>query len=126
MITYGTLRDFLGHMVKEDPYYSEELYRCVVGECHRRFFKKFDLISHIKGHKNVDYLRVHDVIDSIKKPAGADISCPLCQETINRPQTRLSVHLGRHMEEISYAVVTRPYTSWKFYDESSLGGSSED
>lgn len=29
----------------------------------------------------------------------------------------LGRHLGRHMEEISFAVVMKPYEEWKFYDD---------
>jgi hypothetical protein len=26
-------------------------------------------------------------------------------------------HLGRHMEDISYTVVTKPYEDWEFYND---------
>jgi Fungal Zn(2)-Cys(6) binuclear cluster domain len=31
----------------------------------------------------------------------------------------VGVHLGRHMEEIAFAVVTKPYDDWEFYSDSS-------
>jgi hypothetical protein len=43
-------------------------------------------------------------------------TCPLCQEPI---RDQFGRHVGRHMEEISFAVVTKPYEDWDFYDGSS-------
>jgi hypothetical protein len=43
-------------------------------------------------------------------------TCPLCQDPI---RDQLDRHVGRHMEEISFAVVTKPYEDWDFYDGSS-------
>jgi hypothetical protein len=50
------------------------------------------------------------------------VICPLCQEDIAPGQIMLGRHLGRHMEEISFAVVTRPYEEWKFYDDTIAAG----
>ena len=47
----------------------------------------------------------------------SDAICPFCQETIAKGYIMLGRHLGRHMEEISFAVVTKPYEEWKFYDD---------
>lgn len=30
-----------------------------------------------------------------------------------------SRHVGRHMEEIAFTVVTKPYEDWEFYSEAS-------
>ena len=47
-------------------------------------------------------------------------SCPFCQETLslynNRSRDR---HVGRHMEEIAFAVVPKAYEDWEFYSDSS-------
>jgi hypothetical protein len=45
------------------------------------------------------------------------VICPFCQEEIAPGKVMLGRHLGRHMEEISFAVVMRPYEEWKFYDD---------
>jgi hypothetical protein len=52
--------------------------------------------------------------------------CPLCKEAIGPLSAMLELspkilgrHIGRHMEEISFAVVTKPYEDWDFYDGSS-------
>ena len=126
MKTYWTLRDFIRHMTKEDLDYSEDIWRCVVTDCHRLFSDRSSLIRHIENHTNIDWFQIHDIINSIKDPNVKDFICPFCQQTVDRRKTRLSRHLARHMEEISYAVVTRPYSGWKFYDESSSGGSIQD
>lgn len=43
-------------------------------------------------------------------------TCPLCQDPVKDHFDR---HIGLHMEEISFAVITKPYEDWDFYDGSS-------
>lgn len=50
--------------------------------------------------------------------------CPLCQHVIEPGWLMLGRHLGRHMEEISFAVIPRPYEEWKFYDDTASGFSA--
>lgn len=44
-------------------------------------------------------------------------TCPLCQHPVK--EDHFDRHIGLHMEEISFAVVTKPYEVWDFYDGSS-------
>jgi hypothetical protein len=34
-------------------------------------------------------------------------------------QRMLMRHLGQHMDEIAFAVLTKPYKEWEFYSEAS-------
>ena len=46
--------------------------------------------------------------------------CPFCQETVSAYNRRSrGRHLGRHMEEIAFAVVPKAYEDWEFYSDSS-------
>ena len=46
--------------------------------------------------------------------------CPFCGEKTDQGTWARGKHLGRHMEEIAFAVVTKPYEDWDFYSTSSL------
>lgn len=53
-------------------------------------------------------------------------SCPFCSEDISEEISSSSLHarfkhVGRHMEDIAFAVVAHQYEDWKFYSESSTG-----
>ncbi|KAF8248009.1 hypothetical protein K440DRAFT_627729 [Wilcoxina mikolae CBS 423.85] len=50
--------------------------------------------------------------------------CPFCTEGLPVEKLELGRHLGRHMEEIAFAVVSKPYEEWKFYDDSASEKSS--
>ncbi len=51
---------------------------------------------------------------------GCPISCLFCGEPLSAllydSQWR---HVGRHMEEIAFGVVTKPYEDWEFYSDAS-------
>ena len=46
--------------------------------------------------------------------------CPFCDEKTDGGARARGDHLGRHMEEIAFAVVTKPYEDCDFYSTSSL------
>lgn len=48
-------------------------------------------------------------------------SCPFCEQIIFPGNLARSHHLGQHMEEIAFLVVTNPYEDWLFYDNTSGG-----
>ena len=54
-----------------------------------------------------------------EQPSGLSL-CPFCDEKTDRGTRARGDHLGRHMEEIAFAVVTKPYEDWDFYSTSSL------
>jgi hypothetical protein len=61
-------------------------------------------------------------------PEGQTTVCPLCRETIPETKTSIRRHLGRHMEEISLAVVpTENYSlEWETSTEDESVSSSEE
>lgn len=46
-------------------------------------------------------------------------NCLFCAEDIGLNRTNRGRHIGRHMEEIAFAIVTKPYEEWEFYSEPS-------
>ena len=49
-------------------------------------------------------------------------ACPFCHASAFGITT---LHVGRHMEEIAFAVVTKPYEEWDFYTDSSSNVSQD-
>ena len=48
------------------------------------------------------------------------IACLFCGEVLPEPpEAEYARHVGRHMEEIAFAVVTKPYEDWEFYSDCS-------
>lgn len=71
-------------------------------------------------------------IASIVKPEsekinqGDYIACLFCRASLSKPKgDERAQHVGRHMEEIAFSVVTKPYEDWDFYTDSS-GKSNKD
>ena len=50
---------------------------------------------------------------------NVDPKCLFCNEDIGFDRTERGRHVGRHMEEIAFAIVTKPYEEWDFYTASS-------
>ena len=48
-----------------------------------------------------------------------DPKCIFCSEDLGFDRTKRVRHIGRHMEEIAFAIVTKPYEAWDFYSVSS-------
>ena len=49
-------------------------------------------------------------------------TCVFCEKKFPMFRRREhSRHLGRHMEEIAFMVVTKPYEDWDFYSDASSG-----
>ena len=48
------------------------------------------------------------------------MTCIFCREVLSAMTSReREEHLGRHMEEIAFSVVTKPYEEWEFYSDNS-------
>ncbi len=45
--------------------------------------------------------------------------CVFCGEQTGGKNNSREKHIGRHMEEIAFAVVRKPYEEWDFYSDSS-------
>ena len=48
------------------------------------------------------------------------MTCIFCREVLSAmTRNNRAEHLGRHMEEIAFSVVTKPYEEWEFYSDDS-------
>ncbi|KAK0510609.1 hypothetical protein JMJ35_007041 [Cladonia borealis] len=56
----------------------------------------------------------HEALDH-PHMADLDPRCSFCSEDIGLDRSNRERHIGRHMEEIAFAVVTKPYEEWDFY-----------
>lgn len=56
------------------------------------------------------------ISDISKKP----VLCPFCHEYTGSGKNSRRDHIGRHMEEVAFAVVSTPYAEWDFYSASTL------
>ena len=50
---------------------------------------------------------------------NVDPKCVFCNEDLGFDRPKRVRHIGRHMEEIAFAIVTKPYEKWDFYSMSS-------
>lgn len=50
---------------------------------------------------------------------NVDPECLFCNDYRGFDRTERVRHIGRHMEEIAFAIVTKPYEEWDFYSVSS-------
>lgn len=50
---------------------------------------------------------------------NAAVACVFCGEQTGGKNNNREQHIGRHMEEIAFAVVRKPYEEWDFYSDSS-------
>ncbi|KAL8837526.1 MAG: hypothetical protein Q9170_002485 [Blastenia crenularia] len=65
-------------------------------------------------------LRAHHFSRKDSKTSSNNDLCPFCQVNLPEPwQRNRGRHLGRHMEEVAFAVVPKPYEDWEFYSDSS-------
>ena len=116
---FDTQRAFIQHEIKEHR--STKSWECPSSTCFRRFPDKESLLDHVvsKHWSRLDGVaRAKHAFEREDDPAVEDVLCPFCQEIIKPGGRRvIARHLGQHMERISFAVVTRPYASWKFYDD---------
>ena len=49
----------------------------------------------------------------------ASVACIFCGEATVGENNNREKHIGRHMEEIAFAVVRKPVDQWEFYSDSS-------
>jgi hypothetical protein len=126
--TYKTRRAFITHEVEEHR--DIRTFYCSFEGCNQTFKKKSSVKEHFSSHFASKYdqnrwmkmnrYRSYKWLEA--KIEG--VTCPLCKEQVEPEVVTLGRHVGRHMEEISFAVVTRPYGDWKFYTDTSSAKSS--
>ena len=75
-------------------------------------------------YKSKHSLQIHE---ETKHPFGREMAdprqCPFCGEAYSWPAPQ---HYGRHMEEIAFSVVSKPYENWSFYTDSLSGENSSE
>ena len=59
-----------------------------------------------------------DLIDLELRESATGV-CVFCGEQTGGKTNSREKHIGRHMEEIAFAVVRKPYEEWDFYSDSS-------
>ena len=60
------------------------------------------------GTSNMGPIKVHK-----------DTECPFCGENNLNVEGSRRRHIERHMEEVAFAIVSKPYEEWDFYSDSS-------
>lgn len=91
------------------------IYRCAVEDCHETFKDLRARLQHIKSHQLEPITSIHEVMPNPVERSD----CIFCGNWIGAGKLKLARHLGRHMEEISFAVVTKTYEDWESYEDSS-------
>ena len=59
----------------------------------------------------------------VTSDAQESTACLFCGEETGSGKNDRGRHVGRHMEEIAFAVVSKPYEEWDFYSDSSANNS---
>ena len=91
-----------------------EPYICFIEDClspSESYVSCNDLLLHVQAvHPNVDILDTN--CDTV--------ACPFCEEPLPGDVRKRFQHLGRHMEEISFAIVPNNLEDWAFYNDSDM------
>ncbi|KAL9607335.1 MAG: hypothetical protein Q9167_007743 [Letrouitia subvulpina] len=106
--------------------YDLKPYQCLEEACLEED-ATYASLHELKAH----YIDMHPRAEIVyKSETNQFMSCPFCNEILEPLPSRSppsSVlrsrfkHVGRHMENIAFAVVPRQYENWEFYSESTSG-----
>jgi ankyrin repeat protein len=123
--TYSTSRAFITHEMRHHRDVSR-VFAC--DHCGGKFNRKRDARKHLHFDQcGGDLPRSRRISGSGGKTKSgfsvveervADSVCPFCTKLITGGRGYLTQHLGRHLEEISFAIVRKPYEEWQFYEDS--------
>lgn len=121
--TYSTSRAFITHEMRRHRDVSR-IFAC--DHCGKKFNRKRDARKHLHFDQCGGNPRGKTKSSGEKRKIGfsvveervADSVCPFCTKPITGGRGYLTQHLGRHLEEISFAVVRKPYEEWQFYEDS--------
>ena len=111
-------RDSLTLMTRRHVMDDLKPYLCTFPDCSqadttyisRRLYVNHEWKTHMKWKGRVDATKIENSC------------CPFCQEQLAYFDTRVrGCHIGRHMEEIAFNIVPKPYKDWEFYSDSSHG-----
>ena len=97
-------------------------YVCTVEDCDeptkqfnsRRSYVLHEIRWHELGHEVFD-----PKLAERKLKESVTGGCIFCGEQTGGENNNREKHIGRHMEEIAFAVVRKPYEEWDFYSDSS-------
>ncbi|MCJ1265253.1 hypothetical protein MMC22_005128 [Lobaria immixta] len=110
-------RDWQTHVLQDiQPYV------CTVEDCDEpmtQFNSRRAYILHeIRPHELKPEDFDSDLLERKLRESAAGV-CVFCGEQTGGKDNNRQKHIGRHMEEIAFAVVRRPYEEWDFYSDSS-------
>ena len=93
-------------------------YVCIFPDCSeagKTYESQRDFLLHaLNVHRKRDYYQLGKC-----QPVFPDI-CIFCEEVLSKAAGRkYAQHLGRHMNEIAFMVVTKLYEDWDFYSDAS-------
>ena len=100
-------------------------YICTFPFCHRAndlFASRLEFLDHEKMvHGLEGRFRLKGCVSAFEQSVHRDgITCRFCGEDLSEVWGHeYARHVGRHMEEIAFAVVTKPYEDWEFYSDCS-------
>ena len=63
---------------------------------------------------------------TITTKSQENVTCIFCGEKTGTGDNSREAHIGRHMEEIAFSVVSKPYDEWEFYSDSSVNSKVKD
>lgn len=97
-------------------------YVCTVEDCDEamtQFNSRRAYILHeIRRHELKPEDFNSDLLERKLRQSAAGV-CVFCGEQTGGKDNNRQKHIGRHMEEIAFAVVSRSYEEWDFYSDSS-------
>ena len=96
-------------------------YVCTVEHCEepttqfesRRSYMTHELQLHEKRKRRDELFVVRAWMET------ATYTCVFCGEDLGPSFNKRERHVGQHMEEIAFAVVSKPYEEWDFYSDCS-------
>lgn len=116
--TYRTRLRFVAHELR--AHRGRWICHCPFAGCQETFRNSRSRLQHIvKTHKSGLTTFLPKMITNPFESSD----CLFCGERIESGKHNLARHVGRHMEEISFAVVTKTYVEWASYEDSSHGNS---
>jgi uncharacterized C2H2 Zn-finger protein len=117
---YATRKGFATHEARRHR--GAHTYQCFF--CKSSFWKRSNAVKHLeKSHVIRRPIGGNGLIVVSEKNVEA-LHCPFCNKLIDAGRNYYAQHVGRHLEEISFAVITKPWRKWEFYEETASEKSS--
>lgn len=117
--TYRSRLRFVAHELR--AHRGRWICHCPFDRCQETFRDSKSQLQHGRTHKLGP---ITPLPKWIANPVESS-DCLFCGERIESGRDNLARHVGRHMENISFAVVTKTYEDWASFEASSHGDSLE-